>query len=294
MTTSAATTPLPDAYGEEMHFGLVMYGGVSLAVYINGVSHELFEMACATPTDGNDLGGTPPVGTRAVYRQLSHLAGQRQRVGAFAERLRQDCEAPWSEAFESASEAGFERTRFVVDVIAGTLRRDAPPASLLSGDRMSLKLLDALRNMAPLVAPAHAKSNSSPLVEALDLHLTTTDTVGSPVPLRLYDQIVFEKRHKQRFHFRYPSAVAKGEGQEASDFAPAQTPLLAFAARCTSSFPFAFEPMTLQRTADLPVSVDLARMQSWRPYFDGLPPLANVARWMSRLGWCAWAPSRCC
>ena len=328
MTTSAATTPLPDTYGEEMHFGVVMYGGVSLAVYINGVSHELFEMACATPTDGNDLGGMPPVGTRAIYRQLSYLAGQRQRVAAFAERLRQDCETPWSEAFEGASEAGFERMRFVVDVIAGTsagginglflakalvnaerfdelgelwvneadigrllndkdayadlpigtARRDDPPASLLSGDRMYLKLLDALRNMAPLLASAkasaHAKSKLPPLVEALDLYLTTTDIVGSPVPLRLYDQIVYEKRHKQRFHFSYPSAVAKGEGQEASDFAPAQTPLLAFAARCTSSFPFAFEPMTLQRTAELPASVDLARMQSWRPYFDGLPPLA--------------------
>lgn len=41
----------PD-YTAEIRFGVVMYGGVSLAIYINGVTNELFEMACATPRDG--------------------------------------------------------------------------------------------------------------------------------------------------------------------------------------------------------------------------------------------------
>jgi hypothetical protein len=41
-------------YAHEVRFGIVMYGGVSLAIYINGVTNELYEMACATPKVGDN------------------------------------------------------------------------------------------------------------------------------------------------------------------------------------------------------------------------------------------------
>ena len=91
--------------------------------------------------------------------------------------------------------------------------------------------------------------------------------------LRLFDQVVAERRHKQRFRFSYPSRVAPLH-QASADFNATQEPLLAFAARCTSSFPFAFEPMTLARVADLLPDVDADQLLAWRPYFDGLPPAA--------------------
>ncbi|WP_456685770.1 hypothetical protein [Bradyrhizobium sp. P5_C11_2] len=53
MTDIAATggpeTRQDNLYAREMRLGVVMYGGVSLAIYINGVTNELYEMACATP-----------------------------------------------------------------------------------------------------------------------------------------------------------------------------------------------------------------------------------------------------
>lgn len=275
-------------YTSEMRFGVVMYGGVSLAIYINGVANELFELCCATPKDGAVAGG----GSRTVYRKLSWLLANpglralaRQQAAGKGEDPFDAEGRPRNPAFAS------ERQRFVVDVIAGTsaggingvflakalasgrpfaplqrlwidegdialllndaqstrrlpLPRPREPASLLNSDRMYLKLLEAMEQMetAPPLLPGQSGPRS-PLADEVDLFVTTTDIEGAVVPIRLFDKVVHERRHRQVFHFRY--AEPEGEGKPASDFEPADTPFLAFAARCTSSFPFAFEPMTL-------------------------------------------------
>ena len=66
------------------------------------------------------------------------------------------------------------------------------------------------------------------------------------------DKFVWERRYKSVFHFRYrdPDAhdiscapqIREHQG-ERNDFIQANNEFLAFAARCTSSFPFAFEPI---------------------------------------------------
>jgi predicted acylesterase/phospholipase RssA len=54
--------------------------------------------------------------------------------------------------------------------------------------------------------------------------------------------VVEERRHRNVFHFRY----AHEHSEEAcNDFHAGNDPFLAYAARCTSAFPFAFEPMRL-------------------------------------------------
>src|SRR5262245_39857089 len=68
--------------------------------------------------------------------------------------------------------------------------------------------------------------------------------------LRLADRVVEEKRHKRVFRFRYrrdqPDSPAGG-----LHFSSEFNPILAFASRCTSAFPFAFEPMTAQDAQDV-------------------------------------------
>jgi patatin-related protein len=296
------------AYSTELRFGVVMYGGVSLAIYINGVTTELFEMACATPRVRWPDTEPAEAVTREVYRRLSLLADDpvlRQAYSDVIEARLDPVADVWSALPAGRTEA--RRTRFVVDVIAGTSaggingiylakalangeafsplarlwveegdigrllndqRHDGePPASLLDSDRMYGKLLQALRAMPPLPRRPGAEAGS-PLVDELDLFVTTTDIVGAPVPLRLFDQVVLERRHKQRFHFRWPSRIADDTGH---DFAADNSPFLAFAARCTSSFPFAFEPMTLARTQALATGVGPARLRGWKDYFDALP-----------------------
>ena len=317
-------------YDAETRFGVVMYGGVSLAIYIYGVSQELFELACATPLEGRRVEGGDAAPTREVYRRLSRLASDVKLLQAYALALGgrppDDAQDVWPAAGQDDGPA----TRFVIDVIAGTSaggingiylakaltkaqpfsalgdlwikdgdigallndgeaydglpkglpRPTGTPASLLSSDRMFMKLYAAFERMrGGGLDPSGAKG--SPLVEALDLYVTTTDICGAPVALRLFDKVVYEKRHRQRFHFSYPSRV--GDGSDPGyDFAAANHPFLSFAARCTSSFPFAFEPMTLQRVREL-LSVQKPQLDSWKVYFDALEPAALVGdEWLHR------------
>lgn len=298
-------------YDAEMRFGIVMYGGVSLAIYIYGVANELFELACATPLDP---AGVPPVeapdgGTREIYRRLAVLAGNASLRQRYAEAIARGGEA-WNPAWHEE-----DATRFAVDVIAGTsagginglflakalakgqrmdslgrlwvdegdlgrlindakaygdltIEPPAEPASLLASDRMFLKLLEAFDGMAE----GRGDAATSPLVEELDVFVTTTDIQGTPVALRLFDKVVLERRHKQRLHFSYPSDAAR-EVPFGHDFASARHPFLAFAARCTSSFPFAFEPMTLTRLRTLCPGIGQAQLDEWRGHFaEGRKP----------------------
>jgi patatin-related protein len=106
---------------------------------------------------------------------------------------------------------------------------------------MYFKLLNALQGMEKM--RKSDKKFVSPHVEELDLFITTTDIEGTLVPLRLSDTVVFERRHRNVFHFKY--ATPETTGFQRNDFVSGNDPFLAFAARCTSSFPFAFEPMRL-------------------------------------------------
>ena len=72
----------------------------------------------------------------------------------------------------------------------------------------------------------------------MDVFITATDIQGLELPIQLADKTVFEKRHKNVFHLRF------GDGE--NHFASEKNPFLAFAARATSAFPFAFEPACLQ------------------------------------------------
>jgi patatin-related protein len=278
-------------YESEIRFGVVMYGGVSLAMYINGVANEMYEMVCATPkykTEGK------LTGTRELYRRLSWLLGNPSLRKEYSSRIRMrttqpDGEVPGDVWTDELLKGKQPPTRLVVDVIAGTsaggingiflakalangeqfaclkdlwvtegdiglLLNDnrsyegldkceqRSPNSLLNGDRMYLKLHQVMEGMGGK-SPA---SNS--LIDEMDLFVTTTDVKGSPVPLRLSDDVVYERRYKRSFHFKYSN-----EANRCNDFASndENNALLAFAARCTSSFPFAFEPMTLEAAAKL-------------------------------------------
>jgi patatin-related protein len=276
---------------QEVRFALVLYGGVSLAVYINGVVQEFLRLVRATaPGPPSELGPDATLyetaaltGTERVYRKL----GQMLAFGSKSALL--------------PSEESPVTTRFVVDVISGSsagglngiylgkalaneqsidelrtmwvdegdiarllndrasyagvgsLRPGGPPQSLLNGRRMYWKLLSALDAMDTVAPP-----ESSRLVDALDVWITTTDLRGLLLPIRLADAVVYEPRHRNVLHFSYADSASNDLPR--NDFRKELNPLLAFAARATSSFPFAFEPTTL---ADIDEFVQLAEFRGY-------------------------------
>lgn len=254
---------------QEKRFAVVMYGGVSLAIYINGVAQELLRLVRST-ADGETSSRS---GTEGIYRELAEKLNARFVIDvitgtsaggingvflakALANSLPFDqLEQLWLD--EGDIDKLLNDKQSVVEGLKTDFKR---PRSLLNGKRMYQKLLDALNDMdvqADSRAPAGGKASPKSYVEELDLFVTATDLQGQKTPLRLFDKIVYERRHRNVFRFNFSKEYDK------NDFKKDNNPFLAFAARCTSSFPFAFEPMRL-------VDITGAKLKSgWREFFRG-------------------------
>lgn len=256
----------------EVRFAVVMYGGVSLAIYINGVVQELFRMVRATAADPEDdkipllsdekLSDKKRYSTERVYR----------RLGRILKPAEEDADGRIYTSFVvdilSGSSAGGINAVYLAKALANGqdvdqlsklwtdegdlgklindeksvgniegLKAQRPPKSLLNGQRMYRKLLEALDGMEE--TKPSAAGAKSPFVEELDLFVTATDFYGLPVSLRLADGVVEERRHRNVYQLRYSSNLAR------NDFLAENNPFLAFAARSTSAFPFAFDPIKL-------------------------------------------------
>ncbi len=285
---------------QEIRFAIVMYGGVSLAVYISGVAQELLHLVRATAPDPDPK---HPGQARWTDDDLTPV-----------ERVYREAARRIDDARDGAGSRSLG-TRFVVDVLSGTsagginavflgkalandqpleqlkelwLREgdfshlvndggsavpgvadEVPPQSLLNSRRMYVKLLEGLSGMDRVESPP--EGFVSPYVEELDVFVTATDLAGLSLPLQLANALARETRHRSVFQFSYASADSGLDPR--NDFTAANDPFLAFAARCTSSFPFAFEPMRLDDIDDLLAAV---------------PPVPNTPPWR-RSDHAAWA-----
>lgn len=238
---------------KELRFGLVCYGGISLAIYMHGITSELHKLVKASNRYANSRDGSNPFGkdtTEHVYFEI----------------LRQI--------------AAGEPLLVIVDVIAGTsaggingialakaLARNLDQAPLkqvwfrkasiwkllspwklfrceaiLNGDRMLRWVHQALGDMNK-TAEARGKSEPASLMpddHKLDLFVTLTDYTGYRRPIDIRDPgAIYDREHRHVLTFSYN----RDDGID--DFGPHADPGLALAIRCTSSFPVAFGPVGL-------------------------------------------------
>jgi patatin-related protein len=272
---------------KEVRFAVVMYGGVSLAIYINGVAQELLKMCRATAQSISTR-----TSTEIVYRQIAQALANPQLLSELQKSAPSDGdEEKTSVTLEKLLRAAetLPAVRLIVDVLSGTsagginavflakalaqnttinslkdlwikegdigvlindrqsvtntdLDAPANPKSLLNSDRMFVKLIEAFQRMS---ADREAAGQRPPLVDEVDLFVTTTDFRGVVSPIRLMDGVVEERNFRQWFHFRHSVE------DQLCDFEAQRDTTLAFASRCTSSFPFAFEPMRLRHALNI-------------------------------------------
>ena len=211
-------------FEQEIRFALVMYGGVSLAVYMNGVTQEFLHLVRATAVD-------TPTGTEAVYRELAEIVRARFVVDIASGTSAGGINAIFLGKALANGQSLDPLAQLWLDEadLSGLWNNSRAPRSLLSGSGMYDKLARALQGMDDA-------GGSDPLQPEMDVFITATDIQGLELPLQLSDMIIQEKRHKNVFHLRFAA------GRD-NDFQREMNPFLAFAARATSSFPFAFEPM---------------------------------------------------
>jgi len=200
---------------EELRFALVMNGGVSLAVWMGGVTTEIARAVR---------------GSHPVYRDLLELTQTRARVDVICGTSAGGINgAALALALQCGTDVAQLRDVWQEKAAFADLLRspsESDPPSLLDGNGYFLPTLQhAFKNL-------HGKgrlSSSSPI------DLTLTATLLNAKPKLMTDDLgasVEDAEHRARFnfngeHFKEESIVER----------------LAFAARATASFPLAFEPV---------------------------------------------------
>lgn len=248
----------------ELRFAVVLYGGVSLAIYMNGIAQELLRMArggSGLPRDKLNEG-------EQIYRDLACALGKKGGRARFvidiisgssaggingvalAKALALGCEDIAD--LRRAWTQGGDIDKLLNDRFTLSMRLPRKE-SLLSPAYMFQVLHDAIHGMA---APADAQ----PLQQQVDLFITATDLHGRDVPIELTSGRVQERVHKEVFHFVHDQAAGR------TDFDGTNDVMLAFAARCTSSFPVAFPPM---RYEDIPANLRGEKPPDPRFYASG-------------------------
>jgi len=108
-------------FEREIRFAVVIYGGVSLAIYINGVVQELLGMVRST---SSKLPDDQLTGPERVYRELASQIGGSAIVPDHARTsepgkvglIDRNAKVP-----PDTSNTGYKpRTKFVVDILSGT------------------------------------------------------------------------------------------------------------------------------------------------------------------------------
>ena len=216
---------------EEIRFGVILNGGVSLAVWMGGAVLELDRLTKDT----------------SVYGQLLALAGCTARADVIAGTSAggiNGAALALSQVNPSAEIRSLRDVWVEQGRIESLLRQPfrGAPTSLLRGDEFFLpKLNDALTALA---VPSLVRSAEE---APIDLSITTTVLRGNQsVTVDSMGQRLPQREHAARFHWRRPptSDDADLANDPFSDSQIARTAhRLALAARCTASFPIAFEPV---------------------------------------------------
>jgi patatin-related protein len=214
---------------EELRLALVMNGGVSLAVWMGGVTNEVARLVCPHQQD-------------EVYASLLSMTNSTARVDVISGTSAGGVNgAALSVAMLYKGQFSWLRDTWLrVGAFSALLRPPLGknPGALLDGDGYFMpeieKALTGLSGPGTLPRPA----DECPL----DLRLTTTllqgesgryvDDLGTPIN---------DVNHRAYFHFQH--RVGYSDFDSRDDVVP----LLAKAARSTASFPFAFEPSLVDK-----------------------------------------------
>jgi patatin-related protein len=248
----------------EVRLAVVLYGGVSLAIYMHGTTKELHRLVKASALEDQGLGPDDESPTERVYRRLLRFMREhdehrvRTRVvvdviagtsaggingvylaKALAHNRSQDkLRDVWiergdiSQLLRGSARIPWKARAFGLLLVASAR---AP----LNGDAMSRWLHEALEAMdAGAQRPAEL-TTLMPEGHELELFVTATDFTGYDRELVISDPpLVHDRAHRHVMRFRRRA--------EADDFTRADNGWLAFSARATSSFPGAFPPVCLR------------------------------------------------
>lgn len=239
----------------EIRVGLVMYGGLALAVYMNGVVQELLEIVRASQRgEAGKSEYWPLLRDAGADFVIDVIAGT--SAGGLNGLVLAKALATGSDEMKGMSDLW--RTEAQVDRLVQT--KDAK--AIFSGEIMERNLEAIMKRMSET-----ANRELADQIKVLDLFVTATDLHGRKVIHKeLFDRKTVQLRNQHMFHFKKRTQIGAGgaslrlDGRKASrsyyqnDFlsdqeaeGKARDRLLALVGRATSAFPAAFPPQRIGR-----------------------------------------------
>lgn len=228
----------------EIRIGLVLYGGVSLAIYIYGVALEFLRVMRAWEHEDN------------VYSSLLRDADTKIVVdiisGTSAGGINGILLAKGLTCGLSSEDFGMLRNLWLEAGDLSALMKPGRPemAALLDDEFFEEQLARAFQQM-------DIKANSSrPSLNALDLYVSSTDLHGRVVSGRelgvtAFNKPIESKEYRRMFRLKFRKKAYlesnKDLGTDKSDFTADNNPTLVKVCRATSAFPGAFRPVELNK-----------------------------------------------
>jgi len=242
-TTSRSEAQSPHSKARrEIRFGLVLYGGVSLAVYIYGVALE-FERLVRASRGVEENAWTEILDQTGTTATVDIVSGA--SAGGINGIL-------LGKALATGAELSSVREIWTDEADIGKLLREASdeePVSLLRTDRFQDLLDNGLKEMD------ETATTGKPLVSAFDLFIAGTrlepwmrqfpTDLGGTVDTRDYRKSFELKLRRSGYNREREEA-----GYDRNDFEPAANAVLAQVARATSAFPVAFQPQLIKLGTD--------------------------------------------
>jgi patatin-related protein len=233
---------------KELRIALVCFGGISLAVYMHGISKEILKLVRASRALHAIPGG---INGTMLARALCHdlpmnplrklwlenadvsvLLSSEARAGNWSKWILKPL--IWAAA-ATGQIAAFKdlEVRQKLSLFVRS-RWFQPP---LDGHAMARLMYDGITSMGE---GREAQASLIPTGQSLDLFIALTDFHGYPQQVQIHDpSLIHELEHRHILQFRYRRHPG---GEVESDFQLDNAGALAFAARATSSFPGAFPP----------------------------------------------------
>ncbi len=259
----------------ELRLGLVCYGGVSLAIYMHGITSELHKLVVASRALEEDSEKNPFDEASTEHHYWAALAKARDEAGGVTTRVvvdtisgtsaggingiflakalahdltQEELRGLWMERADKKQLAGgkIKIAAKVLGLLAGSLVPFVKAKPPLKGDAMLGWLLGALEGMRPRPRSGEGDRTSCLLPDDHELRLfvTTTDFFGYARRIPIADpKEIRETRHRHVMEFGHRQA---GQTVSRDQLGTSHDTALAFAARATSSFPGAFPPVSLE------------------------------------------------
>lgn len=219
----------------EIRIALVLYGGVSLAVYENGVTRSFHDL----------------VADKGVFRLLKKMLDADAVVDVIAGASAGGINGLLlAAALESGSEfkgsADLWRNKGDLNALMRPLSEAEEAESLLSGDVYQKELIQAFKGLVkPSPASKIEPGDMDVFITGTDLYgrvVTLWDSLGNPIEDKCH-RVVFHLKHRSRdraFLGMPPDFKRDNDPDE-------QAHVLASIARITSTFPVAFPPFRIDQ-----------------------------------------------